>query len=111
MTVARVYRDIYMDEIPEAIPAYLHLICSFSSYANDIALAIRESVRAPSEKPQGITKRNAKLYIWLVLFILFLFLAHTTQSAQYLKTRSHKDSRKCSSMYIFVHSVQYIICV
>lgn len=49
---------IHTVEIPEAMPAYLHLICSFSSYANDIAVAISEVFEHKVKGPRGAAKRE-----------------------------------------------------
>lgn len=57
------YRDKYeyTDEIPEAMPAYLHLICSFSSYANDIAVAIREVFKHKVKGPEGLQREICEI--------------------------------------------------
>lgn len=50
-----------IDEIPEAMPAYLHLICSFSSYANDIAVAIREVFKHKVKGPEGLQREICEI--------------------------------------------------
>lgn len=99
MTVARVYRDIYIyiDEIPEAMPAYLHLICSFSSYANDIAIAIREVFKHKVKGPEGLQREICEIlcilqraYPWYVDWLVLFFFR--SQSAQYSKIYMRKDA-------------------
>lgn len=107
VTIARLCIVTYhTDEIPEAMPAYLHLICLYKG--KRYRCRNKRSVQVQSEKSRGVTKRNMRnivcyaytYYIWIKWYTV-LFRSQSAQFLQICVKRLTQFKQIYSSLHVY----------